>query len=200
MTPDLLTALIGFAIVSSITPGPNNLMLMASGANFGMARTLPHMLGISLGHAFMMTLVGLGLGQIFVTYPAVKAVMLVACMVYLLYLAWKIANAAPPGEGQAAGKPFTFLQAAGFQWVNPKGWYMALTAITAYMPENMGYWGAPLVAAIFAATNFPSILIWAGLGTQVRRLLTDRRRLRLFNWTMATLLVLTLIPIIRGLW
>ena len=77
---------------------------------------------------------------------------------------------------------------------------MALTAITAYMPENMGYWGAPLVAAIFAATNFPSILIWAGLGTQVRRLLTDRRRLRLFNWTMATLLVLTLIPIIRGLW
>lgn len=200
MTADILTALIGFAFVSSITPGPNNLMLMASGANFGMRRTLPHMLGISLGHAFMMTLVGLGLGRLFLAYPLVKSAMLVACLGYLLYLSWKIGNAAAPGDGKAGGRPLTFLEAAGFQWINPKGWYMALTAITAYMPETMGHWGAPLVSLVFAATNFPSILIWAGLGTQVRRLLTDHRKLRAFNWTMAGLLLLTLAPILRDLW
>ncbi|SMY07701.1 LysE family translocator [Flavimaricola marinus] len=196
MTIDLFLALLGFAFVSSITPGPNNLMLMASGANFGMRRTIPHMLGISLGHAFMVTMVGIGLGQIFALYPMAKAVMTGLSVLYLLYLAWKIANAAPPKSKETTGSPLTFLQAAAFQWVNPKAWYMALTAVSAYTPDGSGLWGALSVAGIFACTNLPSITVWTGLGTQLRRFLTNPARLRLFNWTMAGLLVLTLIPIL----
>ena len=138
MTYELLIGLIGFAVASSITPGPNNLMLMASGANFGFRRTIPHMVGISLGHAFMVMLVGLGLGKLFDTYPVAQTVLQVLSTGYLLYLAWKIANAAPPQEGVARGKPFTFFQAAAFQWVNPKAWYMACLLYTSPSPRDRG--------------------------------------------------------------
>ena len=199
MNTDLLLALVGFAFASSVTPGPNNLMLMASGANFGLRRSLPHMFGISLGHAFMVTLVGLGLGQVFDTYPAARLVLQVLSTAYLLYLAWKIATAAPPRAGEARGKPFTFLQAAAFQWVNPKAWYMAIYAVTNYTPPEAGVLtGALIVAGVFAATNLPSITLWATIGTQLRRLLTRPRLLRGFNWTMAGLLVLTLLPVWLG--
>ncbi len=198
MTYDLLIALVGFAFVSSITPGPNNLMLMASGANFGFRRTFPHMLGISIGHSVMVTLVGLGLAQIFVLYPAARLILQVISTAYLLYLAWKIATAAPPREGEARGKPFTFLQAAAFQWVNPKAWYMAIYAITNYTPDGGGIAPTLLVALVFACTNFPSIMVWATIGTQVKRLLSRPRLLRLFNGTMAVLLVLTLYPVWFG--
>lgn len=199
MTPDMLTALMGFALATSITPGPNNLMLLASGANFGLRRTVPHMLGISLGHGFLIVVVGLGLAAIFEAYPLLRRAMMAVSLLYLAWLAWKVANAAPPGEAQIEGKPLTLLQAAGFQWVNPKGWYMALTAITAYTPPEAGALGAIMVAAIFSATNLPAILVWAGFGTQVRRLLRKPHHLRLFNRTMAVLLLLTMIPILRGL-
>lgn len=198
MTYDLMFALVGFAFVSSITPGPNNLMLMASGANYGFRRTIPHMLGISIGHSVMVTLVGLGLAQVFEAYPITRLILQIGSTAYLLYLAWKIANAAPPQEGAAQGKPFTFLQAAGFQWVNPKAWYMAIYAITNYTPDGGGIWPVIIVALVFACTNFPSIMVWATLGTQVKRLLHRPRLLRAFNWTMAGLLVLTLWPVWFG--
>jgi threonine/homoserine/homoserine lactone efflux protein len=195
MTTSLLLALIGFAAVSSMTPGPNNLMLMASGANFGLRRTVPHMLGISLGHMFMVFLVGIGLGQLLESYPALNWIMLVLSTAYLLYLAWKIATAAPPEAREATGNPFTFLQAAAFQWVNPKAWYMAIYAIANYVPDGSGWRGALLVAGVFAMTNLPSVSVWAALGTQVKRLLDRPGGLRTFNWTMAGLLVLTLYPV-----
>ncbi len=196
MTFELFLALVGFAFVSSITPGPNNLMLMASGANFGFRKTIPHMLGISIGHSVMVTLVGLGLGQLFETVPMARLALQIGSSAYLLYLAWKIANAAPPREGEAKGNPFTFLQAAGFQWVNPKAWYMAIYAITNYTPESSGILaGSLIVAAVFACTNFPSIMVWTSIGMQVKRLLTRPKLLRVFNWTMAGLLVLTLYPV-----
>lgn len=198
MTFDILLALILFALVSSITPGPNNVMLMASGANFGFRRTVPHMLGISLGHALMVLLVGLGLGQIFGLYPPARLTLQVLSTAYLLWLAWKIANAAPPRKGEEAGRPFTFLQAAAFQWVNPKAWYMAIYAITNYAPADARLLGPALVAAVFAATNLPSVSVWAAIGTQVKRLLTRPALLRAFNWTMAILLVLTLWPVWFG--
>ena len=188
---ELLLALVGFAFVSSITPGPNNLMLMASGANFGFSRTIPHMLGISIGHSFMIVMVGLGLIQLFEAFPVLHTIMTVLSIAYLLYLAWKIANAAPPKEGEARGNPLTFLQAAAFQWVNPKAWFMALTAITVYAPEKSTS-AIALVALIFAMTNLPSICTWTVLGVQMRRWLTDPKRLRIFNWTMAICLVGTL--------
>lgn len=195
MSLDLLLALVGFAFVSSITPGPNNLMLMASGANFGFRRTLPHMLGISIGHSFQVTMIGLGLGQLFQLYPTAKLILQVASSAYLLWLAWKIANAAPPKDGEVKGKPLTFLQAAAFQWVNPKAWYMGIYAITNYTPEGQIWLGALTVAVVFACTNFPSIMVWTTIGTQVKRLLSRPALLRAFNWTMAGLLVLTLYPV-----
>ncbi|MEO0944360.1 MAG: LysE family translocator [Pseudomonadota bacterium] len=191
MTFDAVLALIGFALASSITPGPNNLMLMASGANFGFRRSLPHMLGISLGHMFMIVMVGLGLIGLFELFPVLDTVMKVVSIAYLLFLAWKTANAAAPQDGTTAGSPLTFLQAAAFQWVNPKAWFMALTAITVYAPDRTLPMVA-LVAVIFSCTNFPSITVWTTLGVQLRRWLTSPTRLRNFNWTMAALLVASL--------
>jgi threonine/homoserine/homoserine lactone efflux protein len=197
MTQDILFALITFSFASSITPGPNNLMLMASGANYGLRRTIPHMLGISLGHAFMVTMVGVILLQVFVTYPVLNTALKILSVVYMLWLAWKIANAVPPQAKAVTGTPFTFLQAAAFQWVNPKAWFMAITAITNYAPKENGVLiGALTVAAIFAATNLPSVSVWAWMGVQLRRFLDTPRRLRVFNITMATLLVASLYPVL----
>jgi len=204
MTPDLLTALILFAFAASITPGPNNIMLLASGANFGLRRTVPHMLGISLGHALMTSLVGLGLIGLFEMLPWVRPTLMAGCAVYLVYLAWKIANAAPPPEAEdvAKGRPLTFLQAAAFQWVNPKAWYMAIYAQTNFAPDagilGVTWAGALAVALVFAATNLPSVTVWAWGGTQLRRWLDGPGRLRAFNITMALLLVASLWPILSG--
>lgn len=202
MTFDFLPALITFAFVSSITPGPNNLMLMASGANYGFRRSLPHMAGISLGHGFMVFLLGLGLLQLFDTFPWLKLILTVICSVYLIYLAYKIATASAPGEAKEGSRPFTFLQAAAFQWVNPKAIYMAITAQTNYGPEasTAPLWITSLMVALaFTCTNLPSVSTWAWMGTQIRRWLQSPARLRAFNLTMAALLVLTLVPVIKGL-
>ncbi len=195
MTYDLLFALMTFAFVSSITPGPNNLMLMASGANFGFRLSVPHMLGIGIGFTLMVVLVGAGLVQVFDRFPVSYTVLKVASVVYLVYLAWKIAHAAPVQSGGAAGKPMTFLQAASFQWVNPKAWAMALTATTAYTPDQTFY-AVLIVASVFGAINLPSVSAWTILGQQMARVLTNPRRLVIFNWTMAALLIASLYPVL----
>ncbi|WP_170429048.1 LysE family translocator [Ruegeria arenilitoris] len=195
MTYDILLALIAFAFVSSITPGPNNLMLMASGANFGFRRSIPHMLGIGLGFTFMVLLVGTGLVQLFDTYPVSYTALKIASVAYLLFLAWKIAHAAPAKGHSETGTPMTFLQAAAFQWVNPKAWAMALTATTAYTPDQT-LQAIAVVALVFGAVNLPSVSTWTVLGQQMARFLTNPRRLVVFNWTMATLLVASLYPIL----
>ncbi|EAQ05899.1 LysE family translocator [Yoonia vestfoldensis] len=199
MSYDILIALVGFAFASSVTPGPNNVMLMASGANYGLRRTLPHMLGISAGHAFMVFMVGVVLLGVFLTYPALNIVLKVVSAAYMLWLAWKIANAVPPEAKKVTGKPFTFLQAAAFQWVNPKAWFMAITAISAYAPQDRGLVvGSLMVAGVFATTNLPAVTIWAWIGVQLRRWLGTARRLRMFNITMALLLVASLWPMLVG--
>ena len=198
MTQDILLALILFSFASSITPGPNNIMLLASGANFGLKRTVPHMLGISIGHALMVALIGLGLLQLFDLLPWLRPMLMTACAAYLLYLAWKIANAAAPGEARTDAKPFSFLQAAAFQWVNPKAWYMAIYAQTYFAPDNAGWAGALVVPLVFALVNLPSVAVWAATGTALRHWLSDARRLRAFNITMALLLVASLYPMILG--
>ena len=199
MSYDILIALVGFAFASSVTPGPNNVMLMASGANYGLRRTVPHMLGISVGHAFMVFLVGVVLLGVFLAYPALNIVLKVVSAAYMLWLAWKIANAVPPEMKQVTGKPFTFLQAAAFQWVNPKAWFMATTAISAYAPQDRGLvLGSLMVAGIFATTNLPAVTIWAWIGVQLRRWLGTARRLRVFNISMALLLVASLWPMLVG--
>lgn len=195
MTYDLFLALALFAFVSSITPGPNNLMLMASGANFGFRRTIPHMLGVALGFVFMVVLVGAGLVQVFDAFPISYTVLKVASVLYLLYLAWKIANAGPAEASGSSGTPMTFLQAAAFQWVNPKAWAMALTAISVYTPDQT-LWAIFLVGAVFGAINLPSVGSWTILGQQMARFLTNPQRLTQFNWLMAALLVASLYPVI----
>lgn len=195
MTFELITALASFCLVSSITPGPNNLMLMASGANFGFLRTLPHMLGVALGFVLMVFLVGIGLAQLFDLYPIAHSILKIASVAYLLYLAWKIANAAPVDPSRASGTPMTFFQAAAFQWVNPKAWSMAITAVTVYAPNTT----LPIiliVSAIFGAVNLPSVSLWVVLGQQMARILTNPARLRIFNWSMAALLIASLYPVL----
>lgn len=195
MTYETLTALAIFAFVSSATPGPNNLMLMASGANFGFRRSIPHMLGISIGFMLMVFAVGAGLVQIFDQFPVIYDTLKVVSVVYMIWLAWKIANAAPVTKSAEAGAPMTFLQAAAFQWVNPKAWAMALTAITVYVGEAGLTWLAA-GALIFAVVNLPSVSMWTVAGQQLQRFLTNPSRLRVYNWTMAALLITSLYPVL----
>ncbi|SFQ66000.1 Threonine/homoserine/homoserine lactone efflux protein [Roseivivax halotolerans] len=190
-----LTALLGFAFVATATPGPNNLMLMASGANFGFRRTLTHMLGIAGGVTVMALLVGVGLMALFDAVPALNLVLKVASVGYLLWLAFKIATAAPVEERDADSRPMTFLQAAMFQWVNPKAWAMCLSAITLYAPDR-SLLSVAIVAGAFALVCFPAISVWAWLGTVVRKWLSNATRLRVFNITMAALLVASLYPVL----
>ncbi|WP_372674600.1 LysE family translocator [Aquicoccus sp.] len=192
----MLSAFVLFALVSSITPGPNNLMLMASGANFGFRRSIPHMLGIGIGFVVMVFLVGAGLIQVFDAFPLSYTLLRIGSVGYLLWLAWRIANAAPPEDGAEPGAhPLSFLQAALFQWVNPKAWTMALTAVTLYAPDR-SMAAIALVALIFGAVNLPSVSTWTILGQQMRRILTNPARLRAFNRAMALLLVATLYPVL----
>jgi threonine/homoserine/homoserine lactone efflux protein len=195
MTTELLLALLGFAFVTSVTPGPNNMMLLASGVNFGFRRTVPHMLGISVGHSVMVFLVGLGLAGVFKAWPPSLTALKLASVGYMLWLAWKIAHAGAPGEGRAAAHPMSFMQAAAFQWVNPKAWAMALGAVSAYVAEP-SVWAYAAVALVFSMVNLPSVSIWAGAGQGLRKWLAAPRRLRVFNWTMAGLLVLSLWPVV----
>lgn len=189
MEQTTFAALSAFALVSSITPGPNNLMLMSSGANFGLRRTVPHALGVGFGFTLMIVLVGVGLMGLFDMFPVLNGVLKVVSIAYLLWLAWKIAHAGAPGQGEhRRTRPMTFFQAVLFQWVNPKAWSMALSAVALYAPDR-NFAAVLLVAAIFGIINLPSTSLWAVAGTALRGWLSAPARLRAFNWTMAALLV-----------
>lgn len=194
---DLLLGFALFALVASITPGPNNTMLLASGVNFGFKRTIPHMLGVTCGFFVLVVAVGFGLGAMFQKYPLLYTVLRYVGAAYLLYLAWKIAHSGPVGDaGQGEGKPISYLGAAAFQWVNPKAWIMAIGAISTYTPMQNYFTNVIVIAALFALINLPSVGVWAGCGTLLRNALKDRRWLRLFNWGMAALLVVSLYPLL----
>ncbi len=189
-------AMLGFAFVTAFTPGPNNTMLMISGANFGLSRSLPHMLGISLGFPLMVLAVGLGLGGVFETYPMAHQILTYVAFAYLLFLAWKLAFAGRvDGEGVRVGKPMSFIAAALFQWVNPKAWIMAVSALALYVaPNDAPVAAVSRVAFAFALTAFPSTLVWCLFGTAISRYLDSDRRVAIFNVTMALLLVASMVP------
>lgn len=196
MNIEILTALVIFAFVSSITPGPNNLMLMNSGVNFGFKQTLPHALGVGIGFTIMVALVGLGIMQLFDIFPISYQILKVLSVVYLLYLAAKIAMSDSSIEtSNSNAKPFTFVQAAMFQWLNPKAWTMALTAISVYAPTK-SLAAVLLVALVFGLVNFPCISSWVVLGEKMQVFLTNKKRLRIFNGSMAALLVCSLYPVV----
>ena len=195
MILEQLLALAAFAFVTSISPGPNNLMLMASGANFGVRRTVPHMLGVAIGFVVMTMLMGAGIAQAFVLVPQLHEGLKIISVAYLIFLAWKIATALPPGEAAVASQPMTFLAAAAFQWVNPKAWAMSLTAISVYAPSQAPG-GIAAVALVFGLVNLPSVGVWAVLGQKMRQVLTSPGRMRAFNQVMAALLIGSLVPIL----
>ena len=199
MPLDVVTAFCLFAFVTSITPGPNNLMLLVSGVNFGFRASVPHVLGISSGFMVMVAAVGLGLAQIFSRYPPIYTAMKWAGAAYLIYLAWRIATTvAPSGENtRAQGRPLDFIGAATFQWVNPKAWFMAVSAFSTYVPGAAGFALIAGVAALFAAINAPCVALWALSGSRMRQLLQVPRYRRAFNIGMALLLLVSLYPMIE---
>lgn len=205
MTLELIAALAVFTTAGSITPGPNNLMLLTSGATFGFRRSVPHIAGILIGFLVMVILVGLGLLQVFTLFPASYTALKIAAVAYLLFLAWKIATAAPPdaaGDGDGDGdrarnsRPLTFWQAALFQYVNPKALAFSLAAVSAYTPPSRPLYSVFVVAAVFTASNLLSTCTWTAAGVQARRLLSDPVKLRVFNITVAVLLAGSLYPIV----
>lgn len=199
MPHDMLPAFALFAFVSSITPGPNNLMLLASGANFGLRASVPHVLGITSGFTMLVASVGLGLAEMFSRLPWAGAGMRWVGAAYLVYLAWRIARAAPPDTSRGAGgraRPMGFWGAVAFQWVNPKAWLMALGAFSTYVPVAHG---APTVlgaAVLFGAINLPSITAWAWGGSHLQRFVQARRHAVVFNLLMAGLLLASLLPML----
>ncbi|MGI4857063.1 MAG: LysE family translocator [Janthinobacterium lividum] len=200
MLIDILSALpagILFATVMSITPGPNNMMLLASGVNFGFRRTVPHLLGISSGVALLTLSVGFGLGEAFRRFPRLYMVLEVASIVYLLYLAWKIGTSDSVQTKKGERRPMRFHEALAFQWVNPKAWMMVLTAVTTIrLSADFGI-NALLMAAVFYLIGLPCICLWAGFGTAMRRLLSRPLWLRTFNIAMAATLLATVYPMVR---
>ena len=198
MTADAFLALLVYAFVTSITPGPNNFMLLASGVNFGFVRTIPHMLGIGTGFFSLLLGVGFGLGAILMAFPSLHAALKITGGAYLLYLAWRIGMSRSLGkEGEAKAKPMTFLQAAAFQWVNPKAWVMAVTAMAVYTSPQARFLSVVMVAEAFALVNLPSVSTWAGFGMALRGFLSDPLRLKWFNIAMGLLLAATLWPMLQ---
>ena len=198
MPLDLFLALIVFAFVTSVTPGPNNFMLLASGVNFGFWRTVPHMAGIGVGFFVLLLAVGFGLGAALVAMPSLHLALKAIGGAYLLYLAWRIAMSRTlGGQSEAKARPMTFLEAAAFQWVNPKAWIMAMTAMAIYTTPERPFLSVMIVGVAFALVNFPSVSVWAGLGTMLRGFLSDPVRLKWFNIAMGILLAATLWPMLR---
>lgn len=196
---DLLLPLIAFAFLSAGTPGPNNIMLMSSGMNYGFRRSAGHMLGVAYGFPLMIVAVGLGLSQLFALYPPLETTLKYVCAAYLIYLAYKIATArlklAKTGELEVVGKPLTFTQAAAFQWVNPKAWVMATTALSVYALPLSSTANAFAVAGVFAFAGTFTATGWTALGDRLRVFFADPLRLRAFNIVSAVLLLATLIPV-----
>ncbi|MCO4757898.1 MAG: LysE family translocator [Oceanospirillaceae bacterium] len=178
-----------FATVTSGTPGPNNVMLTASGANFGYWRTLPHMVGIVIGILVMNILVAAGLGVVFEQYPAVQSTLKVAASAYLVFLAWKIATAKTSSmQGDSDSRPMSLMGGALFQFLNPKAWMMVITAIGSFTLAGDDYWSSVFwVAVIFMLMGFPCISLWAAFGTLVGRFLSSPAAQRWFNLIMGGL-------------
>jgi threonine/homoserine/homoserine lactone efflux protein len=187
-------ALLTYVATMSVTPGPNNLMLAASGVNHGFRRTLPLMFGISFGHGIQVMLVAGAFAWVMVWLDAVRPVLIGVGCSYLLWLAWRQAHAARPGS--AGRRPLGFIGAALFQWVNPKAWVMVINVVILFLPRESGWDGALLLAGLCALINLPCIAVWALAGDHLRERLSEPRMLAGFNYLMAGLLAATAVWIL----
>jgi threonine/homoserine/homoserine lactone efflux protein len=192
----LLFAFVTFAFVMFFTPGPNNIMLMSSGLTYGFRRTLPHMAGVTLGFAFMIASVGVGLGTVFIAYPVLETLLKYAGAAYLVYLAIVIAMSGPPTAEKATRRgPMTFWGAAMFQWVNGKGWVVVIGTITAYAAIAHFPWNIVIQTTISLAVGTASTVAWALFGSVLRPVRSSARSVRIFNIVMAALLIASLYPV-----
>jgi threonine/homoserine/homoserine lactone efflux protein len=196
MPLDLFAALVVFACVMAFTPGPNNILLAASGVNFGFMRTIPHMAGVTLGFFLLLAACAAGLGLVFAAVPAFHVVLKVAGAAYMLWLAYKVATAHLANDAQAPARPFTFLQAAAFQWVNPKAVVAAVSAIAIYVRPDHQTFDIPVMLLAFTIATIGSVLTWAAFGVALRGLLRQPSRARIFNFAMALLLVVSIAPMV----
>jgi len=195
---EILLSLIGFAVATSATPGPNTLMLLASGVNHGFRNTIPHMFGIGVGFLALLLCVGFGLGALLQQMPTLFLALKFAGGAYLVYLAWRIAVSRSIGDGGKSGtRPMNFVEAAAFQWVNPKAWAIAIAAMATYTNAANAAWSTILVGLAFFLVNIPSASIWTMFGSMLREWLSHPTRLKVFNISMAILLVVSLWPMLR---
>jgi threonine/homoserine/homoserine lactone efflux protein len=200
---DLVLAMVLFAFVTSVTPGPNNMMLLASGVNYGFRLTLPHMFGISIGHCVMLVFVGIGFGELLLRFPFIYIAIKVLGFVYMLYLAWTIATSnSNPAEGNVDNnsKPLSFIGAVAFQWVNPKAWVMAIGFFSNYITKEAGIETIVMCSLLFSIVNLPSIAVWALLGSRMRKLFAIKAYAQIFNVTMAALIVAAMVPSLLSLY
>lgn len=196
MAFDAFLALVVFACVMAFTPGPNNILLAASGVNFGFARTIPHMIGVTIGFFVLMAACGAGLGLVFAAVPALQVVLKVAGAAYMLWLAYKVATAHLANDTKAPARPFTFLQAAAFQWVNPKAVVAAVSAIALYVRPDHQSFDFPVMLAVLTVATVLSVSTWSAFGVALRGLLKNPARARVFNIAMALLLVASIVPMV----
>lgn len=197
MPIEMFTALVVFTAAMAFTPGPNNIMVTASGVNFGFRRTLPHMLGITFGFFILVAVCAVGLGAAFIAWPPLQIALKAAGAIYLLWLAWKIATSAPASpEQEQVAQPISFWQAALFQWVNPKALVAALSSVALYV--RPGYWliDFTVLQIVMTIATILAVATWTGFGVALRRVLSDPKRARIFNIAMAILLVASIVPMV----
>ena len=187
----LFSALAGFYFTMFFTPGPNNAMLTASGMKFGFIRTLPHLMGISLGHVFQIGLTCFGLANLFLLYPQVQFYMKVLCFLYLLYLGWKMIGSFSSIQ-KKTGRPLRFYEASLFQFINPKAWSIAVTVASGFFPseENI-FIGIVFVTITAAIINLPTCSLWALFGSGLRKFINNQKTKKIIEYLLAVLLVLT---------
>lgn len=185
-----------FSTVAAFTPGPNNLMLAASGANYGLKSTIPHISGVTAGFMLLIFAAGLGLAELFSALPQLHSILRVLSIGFLCYLAWKIAKAGPIQNPKSA-KPLSFSAAFAFQWINPKGVTVTISTITAYTgASTTPYFDLTVIMIVFAFTTIGSTVAWAMAGQYIGRFLKNDRARTRFNFMMASLLVISLLPVI----
>jgi len=197
MSPETILAMAGLLAAATWTPGPNNAMLAASGATFGFRPTLPHIAGVALGFGVMLGLVSMGLGELLERIPQAYDAMHWAGALVFLWVAWKIANGGR-ARADADAKPFTFLQAASFQWVNPKAWAMCVALVAQFVTGEAPLQEAITMAVVSALIGTTSAVAWAGFGAALQGWLSVGHRLRIFNGAMALIIVVGVVALLVG--
>ena len=192
----LFFSMFTFAFVAAITPGPNNIMLAASGANFGFKKTIPHIAGVVVGFFFVLLFVGLGLGQLFDAFPIVRQIFRILALGFIFYLAWRIANSGTSKDEEAKGRPISFFEAATFQLINPKAVVMSITVIATFIsPDHDFVLQFAILVASFTFLTLVSVVAWAGFGLIIGKIISTPKSQRIFNIVMALLLIGSILPV-----